>query len=125
MADLHNAAVLLMTLPEEEASSLMAKLDPKQVELVSIEIARMRSISGEEQDRVIKEFAEASPSGGSRLGGLEVAKALMQKALGPGAAAALNNVRQSIEAMPFSFLHRSTAKTSSRTSTTNTRKQLP
>src|SRR4029079_11578194 len=39
-----------------------------------------------------------------RAGGLEVAKSLMQKALGAGAAAALNNVRQSIEAMPFSFL---------------------
>jgi flagellar motor switch protein FliG len=104
MSDLHNAAVLLMTLPEEEASALMSKLDPKQVEQVSIEIARTRSVAAEEADRVIKDFAEAGPTGGSRVGGLEVAKALMQKALGANAAAALNNVRQSIEAMPFSFL---------------------
>ena len=104
MSDIHNAAVLLMTLPEEEASSLMSKLDPKQVEQVSIEIARTRSVASDEQDRVIKEFAEAGPSSGGRVGGIEVAKTLMQRALGPGAAAALNNVRQSIEAMPFSFL---------------------
>jgi flagellar motor switch protein FliG len=104
MSDIRNAAVLLMTLPEEEASSLMAKLDPKQVEQVSIEIARTRSVAADEQDRVIKEFAESSPTSGGRAGGIEVAKSLMQKALGAGAAAALSNVRQSIEAMPFSFL---------------------
>jgi flagellar motor switch protein FliG len=32
MSDIHNAAVLLMTLPEEEAGQLMSKLDPTQVE---------------------------------------------------------------------------------------------
>jgi flagellar motor switch protein FliG len=104
MSDLHNAAVLLMTLPEEEASELMTKLDPKQVEQVSIEIARTRTIASDEQERVIKEFTEASPTLGGRGGGLELAKALIQKALGPNAAAALNNIRQSIEATPFGFL---------------------
>jgi flagellar motor switch protein FliG len=104
MSDLHNAAVLLMTLPEEEASGLMAKLDPKQVEQVSIEIARTRTIAAEEQERAIKEFADANPAMGGRGGGLELAKALIQKALGPNATAALNNIRQSIEATPFGFL---------------------
>jgi flagellar motor switch protein FliG len=104
MSDIHNAAVLLMTLPEEEASSLMAKLDPKQVEQVSIEIARTRTIAADEQERVIKEFTEANPTMGGRGGGLELAKTLIQKALGNNAAAALNNIRQSIEATPFGFL---------------------
>jgi flagellar motor switch protein FliG len=104
MSDIHNAAVLLMTLPEEEASELMAKLDPKQVEQVSIEIARTRAITADEQERVIKEFTEANPAMGGRGGGLELAKALIQKALGANAAAALVNIRQSIEATPFGFL---------------------
>jgi flagellar motor switch protein FliG len=104
MSDLHNAAVLLMTLPEEEAGELMGKLDAKQVEQVSIEIARTRAIAADEQERVIKEFTEASPTLGGRGGGLELAKALIQKALGPNAAAALVNIRQSIEATPFGFL---------------------
>ncbi len=104
MSDLHNAAVLLMTLPEEEASDLMAKLDPKQAEQVSIEIARTRTIAADEQERVIKEFAEANPTLGGRGGGLELAKSLIQKALGANAAAALLNIRQSIEATPFGFL---------------------
>jgi flagellar motor switch protein FliG len=104
MSDLHSAAVLLMTLPEDSAGELMSKLDAKQVEQVSIEIARTRIILGEEQERVIKEFAEANPSLAGRGGGLELAKTLIQKALGTGATAALSNLRQSIEAVPFGFL---------------------
>jgi flagellar motor switch protein FliG len=104
MADVHSAAVLLMSLPEEEASSLLGKLEPKQVEQVSIEIARLRNVSSDEQEKVIMEFAETNPSSGGGGGGLDVAKALLQKALGSGANAALDTVRQSIEAMPFSFL---------------------
>jgi flagellar motor switch protein FliG len=104
MSDIHNAAILLMTLPEEEASSLMSKLDPKQVEQVSIEIARTRTFAVDEQERIIKDFTEANPTLGWRGGGLELAKTLIQKALGPNAAAALNNIRQSIEATPFGFL---------------------
>ncbi len=103
MPDIHHAAVLLMTLPEEEASSLLGKLDPKQVEQVSIEIARTKAITGEQQERAIQAFADSNPSAG-RSGGIEVAKSLIQKALGSNASTALNNVRQSIEAMPFSFL---------------------
>ena len=62
MSDIHSAAVLLMTLPEEQASDLMSKLDPKLVEQVSLEIARTRSIASDEQERVIKEFTESNPS---------------------------------------------------------------
>ena len=67
MSDIRNAAVLLMSLPEDAAGELMSKLDPKQVELVSIEIARTRTIAADEQERVIKDFTEANPSIGSRL----------------------------------------------------------
>ena len=104
MPDLHNAAVLLMTLPEEAAGELMSKLDPKQAEQVSIEIARTRSVAADEQERVIKEFTESNPSMGGRGGGPELARALIQKALGNNAASALSNLRQSIEAVPFGFL---------------------
>lgn len=104
MSDIRSAAILLMSLPEDSASELMAKLDQKQVEQVSIEIARTRLISGEEQERVIKEFADANPSMSNSAGGLELAKTLIQKALGPGAAAVLASIRQTIESVPFGFL---------------------
>lgn len=104
MSDIRNAAVLLMSLPEDSAGEVMSKLDPKLVEKVSIEIARTRIVSGEEQERAIKEFAEANPSMGGLGGGIELAKTLIQKALGTNAAAALSNIRQSIESVPFGFL---------------------
>ena len=42
MNDLRRAAVLLASLPEEEAVAILSRLDPKQVEMVSIEIARLK-----------------------------------------------------------------------------------
>lgn len=93
-----------MTLPEEEASQLLAKLEPKQVEQVSIEIAKTGVVSAEEQERVIREFTESNPSMAVGGGGLELAKTLLRKALGANANTALNNVKQSIEATPFAFL---------------------
>jgi flagellar motor switch protein FliG len=105
MSDLRKAAVLLMSLPEEQAVQLMAKLQPKQVEQVSIEIAKLGRLSGEEQEAVIHEFADANPNSlGLAGGGLDVAKSLVEKALGNKASTTLDIVRQSIEAMPFGFL---------------------
>jgi flagellar motor switch protein FliG len=105
--EIRKAAVLLMSLPQEEAAQLMAELTPKQVELVSIEIAKLDQISGDEQEQVINEFAAANPNAmaGGR-GGLDVAKQLVEKALGKNATGTLDSVRQSIEALPFGFLQK-------------------
>ena len=105
MSDIRKAAVLLTSLPEEEAASVLGRLDAKQVEQVSIEIARLKGTTGDEQDHVILEFAESSPGvSGSDTGGLDRASALVTKALGKDANETLDNIRQSIEAVPFSFL---------------------
>ena len=40
--DLRKAAVLLMSLPPEQAAGLLGKLDPRQMEAVSIEIAKLQ-----------------------------------------------------------------------------------
>jgi flagellar motor switch protein FliG len=107
ISDLRKAAVLLMSLPEEDAARVMAKLPPKQVELVSVEIAKIGLVSGEEQDTAIKDFAEASPSSiGAGSGGLDLAKNLVELALGKNAASTIESVRQQIEAMPFGFLQK-------------------
>ena len=70
-----------MSLPEEQAAQLLSKLTPKQVELVSIEIAKLGRLGGEEQETVIHEFAEANPNSlGLAGGGLDLAKSLVEKA---------------------------------------------
>lgn len=105
--DIRKAAILLMSLPEQQAAQLLSKLDPKQVELVSIEIAKMGAVAGDEQQSVMEEFASANPTQLSgRSGGLEVARSLVEQAFGKAATATLENVRQSIEAMPFGFLQK-------------------
>jgi flagellar motor switch protein FliG len=105
--EIRKAAILLMSLPDDQAAQLLNKLSPKEVEAVSIEIARTNGISGEEQELVIQDFACANPAGlTGRSGGLDVAKNLVERALGKGAGATLDNVRQSIEALPFGFLQK-------------------
>ena len=107
ISDVRKAAILLMSLPDEQSGLLLGKLDPKQVETVSIEIAKMSGVSGDEQETVIQDFAAANPSALSgSSGGLDVAKKMVERALGKGASTTLDNVRQSIEALPFGFLQK-------------------
>jgi len=104
-SEVHRAAVLLMSLPQEQAGQLMGKLEPKQVEAVSIEIAKIGRIDQTEQEEIIHGFAEVNVGSlGSDTGGLDLAKSLVEKALGKSASGTLDNVRQSIEALPFGFL---------------------
>ncbi len=103
--NVRKAAVLVMSLPEEQAGQLLSKLTPKQVEAVSIEIAKLGRVPVEEQEAVINDFADSNPAAlGSNVGGLELARSLVEKALGKNASDTLDNVRQSIEALPFGFL---------------------
>lgn len=103
---LRKAAILLMSLPEETAVQLMGNLESKQVEQVSIEIAKIGRLSGAEQVDVINEFAESNPNSLGGSGGLDVAQSLVEKALGKNARDTLDNVKQSIDALPFGFLKR-------------------
>jgi flagellar motor switch protein FliG len=103
--NVRKAAILLMSLPEEQAAQILSKLTPKQVEVVSIEIAKLGRLGGDEQEAVIHEFAEANPNSlGLAGGGLDLAKSLVEKALGKGATQTLDVVQQSIAALPFGFL---------------------
>ena len=104
MGDIRKAAVLLTTLPEEEAADIMQRLEPKQVELVSIEIAKLKSVTAEEQEQIIVQFAESNPAASAEGGGLDRAKTLVQKALGKNAGGTLDTIRQAIEEVPFAFL---------------------
>jgi len=105
--NLRQAAVVLMSLPQDEAAKILAKLSPKQIEKISVEIARLGTVTAEEQENAIKAFASVNPSHlGFEAHGLEVAKGLVEKALGPNAEPTIENVRQQIEAVPFGFLNK-------------------
>ncbi|OYV87823.1 MAG: flagellar motor switch protein FliG [Planctomycetia bacterium 21-64-5] len=96
-----------MSLPEEDAGKVLAKLPPKQLEMVSVEIAKVGLVSREEQENAIQDFADASPGSiGAGSGGLDLAKNLVERALGKNAGSTIESVRQQIEAMPFGFLQK-------------------
>jgi flagellar motor switch protein FliG len=107
VSNIRKAAIVLMSLPQEEAATILGRLDPKLVESVSIEIAKIGRISSDEQESAILSFAESNPQAlvGS-AGGLDVAKSLLERALGKNAQSTVDNVKQSVEALPFSFLKR-------------------
>jgi flagellar motor switch protein FliG len=101
--ELHNAAVLLMSLPQEQAATILAQLDPRQIEAVTTEIARCHSITREEQRSVILEFADVNPDTlGGGQGGLDVAKTLVEETLGKSPDT-LDHIRRRVEALPFRF----------------------
>ncbi|RMF42420.1 MAG: flagellar motor switch protein FliG [Planctomycetota bacterium] len=101
------AAILVMSLDEDEAAALLARLPRHYVERVSIAIAQMDTVSGQEQERVIQEFLESRPSIlGPNSGGLDKAKNLVKKALGKDANDTLSVLQQTLESLPFGFLHK-------------------
>ena len=101
--NLRKAAVLLMSLPPDDAARLLSLLEPAMVEAVSVEIARTERVSGSEQDAVAEQFSEAQPVDGSE-GGLHVARALLERALGERAGETIDHVRQTVEPPPLDFL---------------------
>ncbi len=101
------AAILLMSLDEDDAASLLSKLPRSYVETVSIAIAQLDTISGRDQERVIAEFMQGRPSAlVPHSGGLDRAKSLVKKALGKDAGDMLSILQQTLEALPFGFLHK-------------------
>lgn len=106
-AGVRKAAILLMSLDEDEAAALLCKMPRRYVEQVSLAIAQLDTISGEEQEGIISEFLASRPSAlGPNTGGLDRAKSLVKKALGKDAADMLNVLQQTLEALPFGFLHK-------------------
>ncbi len=111
MDDLRKAAILLLSLDKPIAVELLSQLPRRQVEAVTLEIARLEDVSKEQQDAVLEEFHQmARDRGGIERGGMDLAEDLLRSSLGSeGGAEVLDQVRQTMSAVPFSFLQRAGA----------------
>ena len=99
------AAILLTILPQDAAGHLLSLLEPRQIELVTIEIAQLGIVTAREQLRVVNEFVDTDiESVGATSGDLNLAKSLVSHALGDKAHPTIENVCVSVEAVPFGFL---------------------
>ncbi|MCA9142417.1 MAG: flagellar motor switch protein FliG [Planctomycetaceae bacterium] len=104
-SNLRKAAIVMMSLPRDEAAQIMAKFNPKQVESLSIEIAKLGRFTSQDQEEAILAFADANPHAlGGSMGGLDAAQALLEQALGEEASGTVASIRHSLESLPFSFL---------------------
>ncbi|MBB2899652.1 flagellar motor switch protein FliG [Kineococcus radiotolerans] len=107
MSGAQKAAVLLMQVGQENAAKVLSHLRPAEIEELTAEILRLRSVSPEIAGVVLEEFHGmiASPLRGG-LGGLDFAQSLLEGALGAeGAAEVLGRVAEAAIVQPFQFLH--------------------
>src|SRR5437764_14496280 len=102
------SAVLLLTLPQDEAAEILKRLPPEAVEEVSREIASMGEISLDTRAGVFGEFYNLALANSYLAeGGLEYAKSLLRKSLSEEEAArVIKQVTQQVATTPFAFLQK-------------------
>src|ERR1051326_8038788 len=102
------SAVLLLTLPQEEAAEILKRLPPEAVEEVSREIASLGEISLATRKDVFGEFYNTALANSYiSEGGLEYAKTLLKKSLkDDDAKRVIQQVTQQVQVTPFSFLQK-------------------
>jgi len=81
------------------------------VEKITLRIAQIENVTKDKQEQVFEEFYGAlGQHAGIERGGLDFANELLQQSLGiDGASAILENVRQTINSVPFGFLQKAGA----------------
>ena len=85
---LRKVAILCMALGAESAAKITQKLSHDEVEAISFEIARTEHVAPETADAVLAEWVESVMAADSITeGGIEYARAMLEKALGPQKAA--------------------------------------
>ncbi|QDT17641.1 flagellar motor switch protein FliG [Alienimonas californiensis] len=109
--DARKAAVLLLSLDRAAAQKVLALLPKRAVEAVSAEIVRVDDVTAEQQAAVLTEF-ETRHAARVKVerGGLKGAEELLAGSLGEEAAReVVENLRQNLDSVPFSFLQKAGA----------------
>jgi len=105
-------AKLLIVIGQKEASEILSKLDPDQIEAITKEIALIKTVSKEEGEAILQEFRNLFSEAlsyrgklGQERGGVDVARELLHTAFGTekGEALLRRAVPEAIE-NPFQFL---------------------
>lgn len=108
LSGVRKAAILLLTLEQDQAASIMSKLGPNAIEELSREIASVGDVTPEQRDNTFKEFYNMVIANQYvSEGGLDYAKALLRKSM-PDADAEkmIKQVTQQVQTTPFSFLQK-------------------
>ncbi|MCX7568514.1 flagellar motor switch protein FliG [Tumebacillus sp. DT12] len=99
------AAVLLVSLGPEIASKIFKHLREEEIEQLTLEIANVRKIEFEQREDILEEFHQiVMAQEFISQGGIEYAKDVLEKALGPQKAVdIINRLTASLQVRPFDF----------------------
>ncbi|MBR6228257.1 MAG: flagellar motor switch protein FliG [Eubacterium sp.] len=105
------AAILLITIGPEKASTVFRHLKEDEIEQLTLEIANTRSVSPAQKEAVLNEFYEVCLAQQYIAeGGIGYAKELLQKSLGDDKAAqVLGKLTASLQVRPFEFIRKTEA----------------
>jgi len=98
LAGVEKAAVLLLSLGPEAATTVLKHLGEAEVRQVSQALARMRTVEPEQLDSVHQEFAERLGASGLAVDGKEFARALVTRALPDGASGTRASILAELDA---------------------------
>jgi flagellar motor switch protein FliG len=108
MTGARKAAVLMAALGSERAANVIQRLGEDEIESLSMEMARLSSVAAETTESIFSEVAAGAGTGGHAVsGGIEFAREVIERALGPERAAELlGRLSAGHSARPFEFLRR-------------------
>ncbi len=101
------AAVLMAALGSERAANVLQRLGEEEIENLSMEMAGLSAVGPETTDEIFSELAELAQRDAGASGGMEFARGVIERALGPERAAELlGRMSARTETPPFEFLQR-------------------
>lgn len=108
---IQKAAILLITLGPERSASIFKHLKEDEIEALTLEIANTRSVSAATKEMVLDEFYEICLAQQYIAeGGINYAKELLEKALGPEKAReVISKLTASLQVRPFEFVRKADA----------------
>jgi flagellar motor switch protein FliG len=101
------AAVLMAALGPERAANVLQKLREDEIEGLSMEMAKLSQVGAETTDSVFQEMAAAGARGPGSEGGVDFARDVIERALGPERAVELlGKLAAPTDSKPFALLRR-------------------
>ena len=102
------AATLLVSLGPEQAAEILQHLPPEEIEVISLEMAKLRQVDPAVSTAVLTEFvATADALELYAEGGVAFAREVLERSLGPeGAAEIIARLSATMERRPFEFLRK-------------------
>lgn len=102
------AAILLVSLGEEASAQVIKHLKQDEIDDLTLEIAGVGHINPEQRQTIVQEFYDTAVAQAYITeGGIDRARGLLEKALGPQKAGeVMDRLSASIQVTPFEFLRR-------------------